>query len=313
MVRAIRQWQPSRFRITPAQQDNLVNILEQTSRGMDTARFSSSLGSIRILVSGFDPFGSDGIRLGNPSGAVAMALDRQYITSGMVTAEIQSVVFPVRFSDFDAGIVEGFFRPYVTGPNPVTLILMLGMQDGDYEVEEYAARVRPTAAPDNAGLTGGGTSTSGTVVPPGVGAGPEFIRGSLPATTRGGLGRTQPVAGETRVRETPAGQSAPVWQTGGPTSGSTAVEGTAGDYFCNEIFYRTALLGQGTTVRIGFMHIPSLGYRLSLPGAATVDVERAGIVTAVRQLLPSALLEYQPGPGDYLQRVLPPGMAYAES
>ena len=119
------------------------------------------------------------------------------------------------------------------------------------------------------------------------------------------------MAGETRVRETPAGQSAPVWQTGGPTSGSTAVEGPAGDYFCNEIFYRTALLGQGTTVRIGFMHIPSLGYRLSLPGAATVDVERAGIVTAVRQLLQSALLEYQPGPGDYLQRVLPPGMAYA--
>jgi pyrrolidone-carboxylate peptidase len=287
MARAIRQWQPA-FSYGPTRRAELIQLLEQTSRGMDTAQFSNQNNTKNILVSGFDPFGIEGIRYGNPSGAVAMSLDGQSLPGGPVNGQVQATIFPVRFIDFDAGMVETFFRPFLTGPNPADMILMLGMQADDYEVEEYAARVRSTQIPDIMSQLGGPSSIS-RVVPPGVGPGPEFVQSTLPSAVRGALGRSTPSSGESTVKEIPAGKAEAVEQLGGPTAGSTAVAGSGGEFLCNEIFYRTALLGQGTSVHIGFLHVPSLTYCLGLPGAGTATTELAGIIMRVKNLLKAAL------------------------
>jgi pyrrolidone-carboxylate peptidase len=237
---------------------------------MESARFGRRRENVkRILISGFDPFQLDvsriggDIRRGNPSGAAILALDGQRITGDGVSAEIQGVIFPVRFADFDAGRVEAFFRPYLSPEPSVDMIMTISMGGGpSFEVEEFAGRRR------SGGLDNLGRSTTASGEPPGLGAGPEFIRTTLPVgTIRKGLGRTEPLPGETEIIEIPAGSRRQIRvERGGPSPGSTAVRGSGGGYLSNEIFYRTSLLRleTGADIPVGHLHTPLL-----LPPAGT--------------------------------------------
>jgi pyrrolidone-carboxylate peptidase len=293
MARLLRQWQPS-FRMTDAQRTQLQDLFEQASRGMETATFDRDRSTKRILISGFDPFKLDeAIERGNPSGAAALALDGRQITSGPVTAEVEAVVFPVRFADFDAGMVERLFRPYLA-KGGVDMIMTIS-QGGStkFEVEEFAGRRRaegrpqdPGDIPENLGQASGGTRQR-PVVPPGLGGGPEFLRTTLPASARRSLGRTTPSPGESEVTEIPRGGTSPIRRpTGGPTAGSTAVAGSGGSFLSNEIFYRTSLLRTETKaeVPVGHLHTPLL----AAPGEVTPQqfaTSRAAIVTRIEQIL----------------------------
>jgi pyrrolidone-carboxylate peptidase len=298
MARLLRQWQPS-FRLTEAQRTTLQDLFERASRGMETAAFDRDRRTKRILISGFDPFGlGRAIERGNPSGAAALALDGRQITSGPVTAEVEAVVFPVRFADFDAGTVERFFRPYLA-KGGVDMIMTIS-QGGttEFEVEEFAGRRRaegrpqdPTDIPENLGQVSGGAEQR-PVVPPGLGPGPEFLRTTLPASARRSLGRTTPSRGESEVTEIPRGGTSPVTRpTGGPTAGSTAVEGSGGSFLSNEIFYRTSLLRTETKAEIpvGHLHTPFL----AAPGGKVTPQQfataRAAIVTRIEQILTATL------------------------
>jgi pyrrolidone-carboxylate peptidase len=296
MTRIVRQWQP-RFGISNAQRTELIQLLEQTSRGMDTVRFDRNPRTKRILISGFDPFGLDigpgqDIRHGNPSGAAAISLDGRRLTNGAVTAEVQAVVFPVRFADFDAGIVESFFRPFLSGPNAVDMIMTISQGgSADFEVEEFAGRRRATTFEDNLGVSGGGSPTN-PVEPPGLAAGPEFLRTSLPASARRSLGRTSPSPGEREITEIPAGSTRSTHRPTGPTAGSTAVAGSGGSFLSNEIFYRTSLLRSqtGATIPVGHLHTPELkppgGDRIT---SSTFEQERDDIVQRIEQILQATL------------------------
>lgn len=306
MARALRQWSP-RFSLTGANRTDLLALFERASRGMDTVRFRRR-GVKRILISGFDPFelrpfqnrsGIPDIRHNNPSGAAALALDGRTVSDGTTRAEIQGVVFPVRFADFDAGIVENLFRPFIDGTTPVDMIMTISQGGSAFEVERFAGRRRSLAdIPDNSGQVGGGTPTS-PAEPPMIAAGPEFLRTTLPAQAiRGALGRTVPLTSETEVDEIPAGGTQPVnLPAGGPTAGSTSVEGSGGGFLSNEIFYRTALLrhqnprdpGQ-PALPVGHLHVPKLNLP---PGTAltssSFEANRQTVVDTVEAILKAAL------------------------
>jgi pyrrolidone-carboxylate peptidase len=265
----------------------LIDTFDRASRGMATAQFHGPAGVKRIVISGFDPFGLDRedygeTRASNPSGAAALALDGRMLTNGAFRGTVESVVFPVTFVAFDASMVENFFRPFLSGPRHADMIMTISMGgSAEYKVEQYAGRTRGAGVPDNRDVT-----PSHPGAPPGVAAGPEFIKGTLPGSVRGALGRTAPTSAETTVVETPAGKTSAVTSTAGPTPGSTAVSGSGGAYLSNEIFYRVGLLQvvEGSHIPFGHLHVPMLS-----PAVSDYATSRDQIVHRVEQILTAAL------------------------
>jgi pyrrolidone-carboxylate peptidase len=286
LTRTIRQAQP-RFGLTEDQRAALIDTLDKASRGMTTAQFRGPAGAKRIVISGFDPFGLDleeygETRATNPSGAAALALDGRTLANGALRGTVESVVFPVAFDAFDAGIVENFFRPYLSGPRHADMIMTISMgASGEYKVEQYAGRSRGAGFSDDRDVT-----PSRPGAPPGIAAGPQFIQGRLPGSVRGTLGEHAPTPGETTVTEIPAGKKSAVTSTSGPTPGSTAVSGSGGDYLSNEIFYRVGLLTltAGSKIPFGHLHVPMLS-----PAMANYATARDQIVHRVEQILTAAL------------------------
>ena len=286
-TRTLRQWDP-RFTLTNAQREALMQDLERASRGMDTISFGRSGSAKRILISGFDPFGLElpaygRTRASNPSGAAVLALDGRRVSNRSIDGVIQGVIFPVRYADFDAGVVESVFRPFITGPNAVDMIMTISMGGigSDFEVEEHAGRRRQAGIDDNLEQSQSTPSTP-------AGPGPEFLPTTLPPSARRALGRTRPNTEESEVVEIPAGRTSPVRRPTGPTAGSTAVEGSGGGFLSNEIFYRASLLRSqtGSQIPVGHLHTPFL--TPGLPNAA-FEALRTSIVNRVEQIITATL------------------------
>lgn len=121
---AIRQWDP-RFTLSIDQRDALITSFDRASRGMTDLHFPSGRRLKRVVVSGFDPYTLDGgpdgtaqgaagnnIRHGNPSGAVALALDGTTYRSPDGTRQVvQAYTLPVNYTEFDAGYLEDTVGP----------------------------------------------------------------------------------------------------------------------------------------------------------------------------------------------------------
>lgn len=170
--------------------ETLLDAFENFSRGRDASQinFSGTDGNLRVLISGFDPFGatlypSVDLDLSNPSGAAAMQLDGTTVTLDGRTAEIQAVTVPVRYGDFDEGLIESLFRPYMTGDNPVDMVMTisLGSSAGDYDIEGYATQNRGGSSlrPDNNGTTSP-ENTAVSQAPGSSGVNPRWVRTQLP-------------------------------------------------------------------------------------------------------------------------------------
>jgi hypothetical protein len=297
LTTALRQWNPSWVPNADALRrlhTRLLSLLEQTSRGMTTSAFPTGQPDVkRILISGFDPFGfpnpGGDIRQSNLSGAAALALDGQTLVQGGVSARIESAVYPVRYADFNEGIVENFLRPHLTGPQPPQLVMSISQGGSQFELEEWAGRRRSTDIfQENLGQLSGGTPTH-PIEPPGLGAGPEFLRHSVPAATlgamRGALGRTAAIPAETTVLDLPPGATQPRSLPAGPGARpGLAVEGSGGGFLSNEIFYRNSLLRTqtGSSVPMIHLHTPMLA-----PGAS--DAARNALIDTIRDILRAAI------------------------
>lgn len=302
MTRVLRQWTPGWSRTNPGRQKtgtiddirrdktHLLGLFETASRGMDSAVFRAQQADKRILISGFDPFGlHQNIDRGNPSGAAVLALDNRSLTEAGITAQVQGVIFPVRFADFDSGMVERFFGPYINSTAPPNMIMTISQGGSqEFEVERYAGRRRSSGDfPDNLGRTSGGTLER-PVEATGLAPGPEFLETTLPARAlRSFLGRSAPLPGETEFMEIRQGERRPV-SGSSPTAGGQAVRGSGGGYLSNEIFYRTSLLRHrsGKHIPIGHLHTPYL------PAPSAVNhfqALRDAIVSRVEQILKATL------------------------
>ncbi|MCX4807269.1 pyroglutamyl peptidase [Streptomyces sp. NBC_01214] len=261
MTAALARWQPE----FTADRAALRARFEDACRGLTNNAFRTAPGVRRVFISGFDPFGLDAeMRRANPSGSAALQLNGRRVTlADGSPAEIRAVVLPVRYADFDAGIVERAFAPRMAGgPASADVITTVSQgYPGIFTLEDWAGRARSADPyPDNVRALSGGTREH-PVTAPGLGPGPEFIRTTLPAgAVTGAVQSPYPVLLNSDVTEIPAGGTAPVDRTDGPTPGSRAVAGGGGGYLSNEVAYRSNRLRAELAPHLpgGHLHTPVL-------------------------------------------------------
>ncbi|GHH93829.1 pyroglutamyl peptidase [Streptomyces capillispiralis] len=257
MTRELRAWQPD-FELGEGQRARLLDALERTSRGQEEIRYPRGGGVRRILVTGFDPFTLDrDIRISNPSGATALALDGTVIETEHGPARIETAVFPVRWRDFTDGTVERALRPHLPHVDLFTTVSQGRV--GRFDIERTNGAWRGGFG-DNENV--GRTETVPVTDPA---TQPQWTSTTLPYAeiVAAPTGRF-PVYDNTGVTEIPAGGTEPVVRPEGPTPGSTARAGGGGDYLSNEIAYRATLLrdrlGLHATLPGGHVHTPVLQF-----------------------------------------------------
>ncbi|MEU3616565.1 pyroglutamyl peptidase [Streptomyces sp. NPDC006872] len=300
MTSEVRTWEPA-FTVTERQRTALLDALERTSRGQSDIRYPAhAKGLKRVLVTGFDPFTLDrDIRISNPSGATALALDGTVIRTADGPARVETAVFPVRWQDFAEGTVERTLRPYLPHVDLFTTVSQGRV--GRFDVERTNGAWRG-GFPDNDNI--GRTETVPVADPASQ---PQWTTTTLPypAIVAADTGRF-PVYDNTSVTEIPAGGTsqafgtgggtAPVVRPDGPTAGSTARAGGGGNYLSNEIAYRATLLrdrlGLHDSLPGGHVHTPVLQFGAGNTTEVT-DAEfvrnRLDIVAQVRAILTVAV------------------------
>ncbi|MFD5557120.1 pyroglutamyl peptidase [Streptomyces sp. NPDC127068] len=307
MVRELRTWEPDSG-LTADRRVRLLDLLETVSRGQDSIRFADRTDSedrhddrrgedgrerpLHVLVTGFDPFTLDrDVRISNPSGAAALALDGTVIQTQRGPARVEAAVFPVRWQDFADGEVERTLRPHLGRVDLLTTVSQ--GRPGRFDVERTNGAWRG-GFPDNenVGRTGKVPVTGAT--------GPEWTSSTLPyaAIVAAETGRF-PVRDNTSVTEVPAGGTTPVDRADGPTPGSSARAGGGGNYLSNEIAYRATLLRDRfgpAGLPVGHLHTPVLAFGAGNTDPATGTVSdpeflrnRADIVHQVRAVLAVAV------------------------
>ncbi|MFJ4971763.1 pyroglutamyl peptidase [Streptomyces sp. NPDC088755] len=289
--RELREWTP-RFGLDDRQRTALHAALETSSRGQDDIRHPGRQVQ-RVLVTGFDPFTLDrDVRIGNPSGASALALDGTLVRTAKGPARVEAVVFPVRWTDFAEGTVERVLARHLPHLDLFTTISQ-GRQ-GRFDVERTNGAWRG-GFPDNENV-----ARTGTVPVTHPHSQPQWTSTTLPyrQLTEADTGRF-PVYDNTQVTEIPAGGTQPVTRPDGPTAGSASRAGGGGDYLSNEIAYRATLLRDRMGLPKlpgGHLHTPVLrfGAQNTDPrtgGVTDPDFERnrSDIVRQVRALVKTAL------------------------
>ncbi|MFE0178804.1 pyroglutamyl peptidase [Streptomyces sp. NPDC059002] len=291
MTRELRRWEPTGFPLGDGQRARLIGELERSSRGQDSVAYPRGhKGTKRILVTGFDPFTLDrDVRISNPSGAAALALDGTTIQTADGPARIEAVVFPVRWQDFGDGAVERALRPQLPRVDLFTTISQGRV--GKFDIERTNGAWRG-GFPDNENL-----SRTETVPVRDPASQPQWTSTTLPykEIVAADTGRF-PVYDNTSVTEIPAGGTGPVVRPDGPTEGSTAREGGGGNYLSNEIAYRATLLrdrlGLHDRLPGGHVHTPVLQFGAGNTDPATGAVtdpefvrNRLDIVAQVRGIL----------------------------
>lgn len=286
MTREIRTWEPG-FGLGDEQRAALLDELERTSRGQTAIRYpAAGKGIKRILVTGFDPFTLDrDIRISNPSGATALALDGTVIETAEGPARVETAVFPVRWQDFADGTVERTLRPYLKKVDLFTTVSQGRV--GRFDIERTNGAWRG-GFPDNENI-----SRTETVPVTDPASQPQWTTTTLPykAIVAASTGRF-PVYDNTSVTEIPAGGTDPVVRPDGPTEGSTARAGGGGNYLSNEIAYRATLLRDRLGLRDvlpgGHVHTPVLQFGTGNTTEVT-DPEfvknRLDIIAQVRSIL----------------------------
>jgi len=217
----------------------------------------------RIVVTGFDPFQlSKKIDRSNPSAAVALALHGETITDGTKSAVVISAIFPVRYDDFDAGVVEQFMNRFLSGSDKADMIITIS-QNGDesyFDLERYAGRARG-GFPDNENHSRPALSKVGdgsykefyeTTLPA-----KEMVEGPFTGTSSQRIYYDQSYVSAGSQVGHPGSINSNVNDSSKPVGDVSA--GSGGNYLSNEIFYRTAYLREkaGNTTKTGHFHIPS--------------------------------------------------------
>ena len=252
---------------------------ELASRGMLGNQFSGGA-TYRVLVTGFDPFHlDDHIEQGNPSGVVALQHQHKRIVLGAGTAEIRSMIFPVRYKDFDEFLVE---RVLETFTDKVDMVITVSMGRTGFDLERFPGRRRSVSTPDNVRQAGGGSAEK-PFAPPYL-EGPEFVEFSLPA------GEMKKCRGDFPVNDN---RLVTTLEQGGVEAlnlealeSKTAVLGSGGGYLSNEIAYRVIRHIQeiGSLVPAGHIHTPGMrGYDQGL--VQKISKQCADLIESAIQVL----------------------------
>lgn len=131
MMQVVIKNHPKLLTKFPSKIIDLSNNFEKHSRGLEGSEKPvfppKTTISFNILVAGFDPFGGQDWlnHSSNPSGNLALALANEVISgadNSTKKATLKSVIFPVRFKEFNNGWIESFFTKYIQ-ENEVEMII----------------------------------------------------------------------------------------------------------------------------------------------------------------------------------------------
>ena len=243
----------------PNQQQKLIWNLELLSRGQADVKFDKKTDK-KILLTGFDPFFLDRhIDQSNPSGVVALSLDDVVVSINGQTAEIEVLIIPVRFADFDQGMVEELLTPYVQNKS-VDMILTVSMGRENFDLERYPALRRSAEAPDNLNILTGANKQN-PIIPKLKDkflSGAEFVEFSLPIwAMKRGDGKYS-VNDNSKVSTLSGGSFNA--KSLADIINQTSVSGSGGGYLSNEISYRSILLRDkfNLTLPVGHIHTPRI-------------------------------------------------------
>ena len=229
--------------------NKMLDLFEERSRNYKGIDFSyaDSNGLKKILITGFDPFGLNerealkkekvNIRQSNPSGAVALSLHNTTTDNNL--GYIQTMIIPVRYTDFDGssaflwgqgeGIIEKYIQPWIS---EVDMIITFSQDLGpdNYNIDQYATATRG-GSPDNLRHKRIPKSRSINILGhPEL----EWFKSTLPSQILGG----QVKSNDSYVDKDEKKQS------GTPPVDEQLIGGSGGNYLSNEIFYRVAKLRQ---------------------------------------------------------------------
>lgn len=260
----------------------LLKFFDQASRGLHSSYWNQS-NALQVLITGFDPFSLDKhIDQSNPSGLAALALDGKILSQGEQKLEIKSAMFPVRYRDFDQGLLETWLTPLLENRS-VDLMLTVSMGRDGFDLERFPGKRRSAAAPDNLGVFAGG-SGSLPIIPLLVDqtlSGPEFVEFRLPVESMLGAEGLFDVRDNREVATLEQG----VFRAKDlvDLASQTAVRGSGGGYLSNEISYRSIRLTNalGVSIPIGHIHTPRMeGYNPEILQAILDQVQQLILLAA---------------------------------
>lgn len=283
MMAALRQWRPV------VSTTNAERALDRASRGMMDHSFSPTSAK-KAFISGFDPFllddGANAIMRSNPSAAAVLRLDGSPIGA----AEVQAVIFPVRYDDFDAGLVEDIVDDHMLGDTQqATIINTVSQGGGAFELEVYNG-LRRDAKLDVNGLTTEDNRkqvTAGTyllpVVPSGLEGSSEFNQSTLPPIPLCSQCPYDLVSDPHTWEQEPPGFTTTTYTPIGYHPTWRAVEGSGGGFLSNELPYRVARKRDqlAPTVSTGHVHTPQLGAIPDSAGRYAISAQYQRILTAL--------------------------------
>ena len=256
MTKVLRQ-SPTFLKLSPPKQTELLWAFELSSRGNRHISFDQKTDN-KILLLGFDPFLLDrNIEQNNPSGVTALAFDNLHIEYQGTTAEIETLIVPVRFADFDQGMIETLLTPFLKS-NSVDMILTVSMGREDFDLERFPGLRRSVTAPDNLNIKTG-ANPKNPLIPMLKGEpldGKEFLEFSLPAT------HMMKAKGPFKIFDnrnvTIAAPSLSSLLNNAKDNEPIAVQGSGGGYLSNEISYRSLRLRNlyNPTLPVGHIHTP---------------------------------------------------------
>ena len=267
--------------LSQKQQNELLWTSELTTRGNSDIDFDQDT-HLKVLLTGFDPFFLDrNIDQSNPSGVIATAFDNRVFEIGGKTLEIETVIVPVRFADFDQGMIEEILTPYIKNKQ-VDMVVTVSMGREDFDLERFPGLRRSAKAPDNLNVLTG-ASKQNPLVPLLNGRplnGPEFNLFSLPVEVMTKANGEFKVIDNHKISTTE--------KTFKPATlkeldGKISVQGSGGGYLSNEISYRSLLVRDqfNPKLPVGHIHTPRF------QGFKPKKIEK--IVKQVEQMIKQAI------------------------
>ncbi|PKG82421.1 hypothetical protein CXF85_13100 [Colwellia sp. 75C3] len=279
-------------RFTSIELESLVEVFEKSSRGYSDMGYVKSTEK-RMFLTGFDPFLLDrNLKQSNPSGLAVLLLDGtviEYKQGGKtITAEINTVMVPVRYADFDQGEIENLLAPFYA-LNSVDLISTISMGRSDFDLEHFPGLRRSATAPDNVNVYTGANKTN-PLVPSLLAAsliGDEFVLFSLPYKAMMKAKGSYKVNDNRGVTILEAGEAKDITANSlSELTDKVSVQGGGGGYLSNEISYRSIVLRNrlGSTIPTGHIHTPRIsGFDAGINRKITTQIE-AMLVQALAEI-----------------------------
>ena len=254
----------------------VIKLFEEKSRNYTGIDFSKApAGSKKVLITGYDPFMLNSInhpdkqyyniKQSNPSGIVALSL----ADNSELGAYIQTMVVPVRYTDFDGsqeinegqgkGIIENYIKKFINQVDMIITVSQAG--EGEYNIDVFGT-VRRGGGDDNMNCIRGINSKA-------IDTDREWIKTTLnPKFTN-----ITPVKYEWSYNEVEDGKVSP------PKKDDILISGSGSNYLSNEIFYRVGKLRTEIkpNLQTGHFHISKI-QRIGSDLSATKIAEVISIV-----------------------------------